>query len=265
MTSEYVQLIRGIKPKKSLGQSFLINSEIAKVEANYGAGKRVLELGPGFGILTGELCGVAKSVVAIEKDSTLFSILEARLKCGNAKLVNGDFFDIGNDYANDCDIMISNIPYNLSSRVISWLAEHRMPALLCMQKEFVEHMLARPDTRKYSKLSVMAGLSFDIYQIMGVKAGNFYPRPKVDSAIVFMKPKGAVIPGDVGMVIAALIMHKKKTVRNAILDSRHALGIADSVAREIAEALPEAGERVFKLSPEALEAVAAKISGMLKR
>ncbi len=265
MTSDYVQLIRSIRPKKSLGQSFLINSEIAKAEADYGIGKNVLEMGPGLGILTSELCKVAKNVVAIEKDSTLFSILEARLKCGNAKLVNGDFFEMGDAYAKSCDIMVSNIPYNLSSKVISWLAGHKMPALLCMQKEFVEHMLAKQNTRKYSKLSVMAGLTFEIYQIMDVKAGNFYPRPKVDSTIVFMKPKSAEISSNVSMVVAALMMHKKKTLRNAVIDSRHAFGITDSAARKLADALPEAEERVFKLPPDALKAVAAKISSMLKR
>lgn len=259
MASEYIELIRSIKPKKRLGQNFLVNVDIARKEASYGAGKTVLELGAGLGILTKELCTVARRVIAVEKDQMLFSLLEAGLSCKNAVLLNADFFELDSKSIDGAEILIANLPYNLSSKIISWLSQHKMPALLCLQKEFVEHLLAAQDTSKYSKLSVMAGLELSVYKVMNVKAGNFYPRPNVDSAIVFIKPKEH-IDGKTAHIIATLMIHKKKKLRNAIIDSNRALGISASKAFEIAESMDNANERVFKMSPVKLKSTAEMLA-----
>jgi len=266
MPNEYIQIAKSIRPSKRLGQSFLINEEIARKEAAYGVGKRVLELGPGLGILTKELCKVAKSVTAVEKDSRVYMMLNGMLDCGDRiKLINDDFFNISFEELSNNDIMISNVPYNLSSKVIAWLSKARMPALLCLQKEFVEHMLAHSNTRKYSKLSVLSELEFSIYKIMDVKAGNFYPMPKVDSSIVFIKPKSHAVKGGVSGTIGLLMNHKKKKLRNAIIDSRSALGITEEEASSIADSVAHSSERVFKISPEKLEEIADEISREVKK
>ena len=136
--------IKGFKASKRMGQNFLMSTDIARMEASYAERKCVVEFGAGSGILTKELCALAKSVIAVEKDTRLFNILREKLDFPNLKLINSDFFDLGGETFNGCNIMVSNVPYSLSSKTISWLAEKQMEAVLCLQKDFVGHMLARP-------------------------------------------------------------------------------------------------------------------------
>jgi 16S rRNA (adenine1518-N6/adenine1519-N6)-dimethyltransferase len=242
--------IEKLRMRKKLGQNMLTNPRIAQLEASYGKGKRVVEIGPGLGILTGELCKTAKSVVAVEKDRRFFEVLENKLKNDKLKLINSDFFDLDYKDLDKPEIMISNIPYNLSSRVIFWLQQHGLTAVLCLQREFVEHMLAAPGSRSYSKLSVVSHLQFDIESIMDVKAANFYPVPKVDSEIVKIMPKGVEIDERTLFVLNLVMEHKKKKVRNAIVDSSSGLKISKGEARQLAEFVSGAERRVFQMEPK---------------
>jgi len=195
-------------PSKKLGQNFLVNKRVAVAEAMHAYDKAVLEIGPGYGILTEELVKRAKHVIAIEKDHFLYSLLSTKLRKKNLELIEGDFFKVENSLkTNDIDIVISNIPYNLSSKVIEWLALNKKEALLCMQKEFIEHMLALSGSKKYSKLSVYAQLSFSMTKLMDVPRGNFRPMPKVNSALIYLKPKNREISGDGLLVISLSLIH----------------------------------------------------------
>ena len=176
-----------MRTKKSLGQVFLVNPAVAEAEAAHSYDKTVLEVGPGPGILTAALCKNAKKVIAVEKDSLMCTILKHNVKSDRLRLINKDFFETTDDEIGlkSIDIMISNIPYNLSSSVIGWLGEKRMQAVLCLQKEFVDHMLAQPDTHNYSKLSVFTTLMFKVTKIMNVAKGKFqaYTKGRFDSYI----------------------------------------------------------------------------------
>ena len=166
--------------------------------------------GDGTGALTGELCERAKSVISIERDARLFEIAGRTLKYDNLKLINSDFFEVPEEETKSAEILISNVPYNLSSKVIMWLQERQIPAIICLQKEFVAHMMAAPGSDKYSKLSVICSLQFRIESVMVVKAGNFFPKPKVDSEIIKMVPEGAEIPQRHVEVLSMLMEHKKR-------------------------------------------------------
>jgi 16S rRNA (adenine1518-N6/adenine1519-N6)-dimethyltransferase len=257
-----------LKPVKSLGQNFLVNRAVAEIEAEHAHGKNVLELGPGYGVLTRELCGRAKRVVAVEIDKNLFIMLRGELKDKNLRLINKDFFEASDAELGiaDTDIMIANVPYSLSSKVIEFLFNHRLQAVLCLQKEFVQHMTAKPGTRHYSRLSVMFQLGFTHTKIADVSRGSFRPMPKVDSVVIYIKPRGSGIGEGEKRVISALMQHKKKTVRNALVDSREYMGIGTAEARSIAGGLAEKNSRMFMLSPEEIAIVAKKIStGMSSR
>lgn len=245
-----------------MGQNFLINRSIAEAEAAHAVGKTVLEIGPGRGILTEELCRVAKKVIAVEKDSRLYDLLSANLHYDNLQLINADFID-EKDSLPKVDIVISNIPYSLSSSVIEWLSERRVKAVLCLQKEFVEHMMARPDTRNYSMLSVASHLSFRVVKIMNVAAGSFRPIPMVGSVIVYLEPKEHAVSERERKILGLLMQHKKKTLRNALLDSEKQLGIEHGRLLKIAETLG-IKERPFKMQPEELLEVSARIVKMLE-
>ncbi len=252
--------------KKSLGQNFLINHEVAKAEAAHSAGKNVLEMGPGHGVLTAELCKSASRVVAVEKDSSLMPYLHSKLHSRKLVLINKDFFDANAEelMLADTDIMISNIPYSLSSKTIEWLSMNGMQAVLCLQKEFVEHMLAKPGTRKYSKLSVISSLFFSITKIMDVAKGNFRPVPKVDSSVIYIKPRSNVkaTPKEL-LVLSALMQHKKKNVRSALADSHSLLNTDKRELAAIGNKLENGAEKVFRLKPEELLELSGEISRQL--
>jgi len=252
-------------PNKKLGQNFLISKRVAVAEAVHAYGKAVLEIGPGYGILTEELVKRAKHVIAIEKDHFLYSLLSTKLKRKNLELIEGDFLKVENSLkTDDIDIVISNIPYNLSSKVIAWLASNKKEALLCMQKEFIEHMLALSGSKKYSKLSVYAQLSFSMTKLMDVPRGNFRPMPKVDSALIYLKPKKREISEDELLVIGMLMQHKKKELKNAIVDSAKQLGLSKEEVAKLASMLANKEKRVFKMSPDELLSTASEIVKLRK-
>ncbi len=245
-----------------MGQVFLVNQHIAEVEAEHALGKTVLEIGPGQGILTKVLLKKAKKVIAVEKDPLLANSLGARIRSRKLYLINKDFLDTSEDELelSAIDIMISNIPYSLSGRIIEWLAEKQMQAVLCLQKEFVAHMLAKPDMREYSKLSVVTALSFRVTKIIDVPRGNFRPVPLVDSAVIYMKPLGSRIDKETMAVLNALMQHKKKTVRNAMMDSEEAFGKTKREMSRIMEKVSQSGRRAFKMNPQELLVLAKELS-----
>lgn len=261
--ADYKSIAKGIRVSKRLGQSFLIDRSIAKAEAEYARNRVVIELGAGLGVLTNELCNVAESVIAIEYDRTLFDLLRQSLKNENLKLVNGDFFKLDGKTFENVDIMVSNIPYSLSSKVLMWLSERSMPAVLCLQKEFVERMLANAGTRSYSRLSVVTKLRFQVDLLMGVAAGRFYPKPRVDSAIVYIKPNGNPLDKSALDTISLLMMHKKKKIRNALMDSAKALGLDKADAAGIAQGIGSADMRAFQMEPEAILNIATRINRLV--
>jgi 16S rRNA (adenine1518-N6/adenine1519-N6)-dimethyltransferase len=261
----YHSLIKGLNTHKSLGQNFLLNRDIAELEANYAKGMSVVELGPGVGILTEALCRKAKRVTAIERDPRLCEIITENIKSENLHLINADFFLVDPDSLGKIDIMVSNIPYNLSSKVIYWLSSKHIPALLCVQKEFAEHMIAVPGTRNYSKLSVISSLRFAVHHIKNVPAGNFFPKPRVDSSIIYLAPKRHSLDDRDVEIISLLMNHKKKRVRNAVIDSSDALLLKKEEARELADNIRDSDERPFKISPEGILAIAQEIKSKIQK
>ncbi len=254
------------KANKKLGQNFLTNKNVAFAEAAHGEDKVVLEIGPGKGILTEELCNVAKRVIAIEKDERLYNYLSSSLQRANLTLINKDFFDCTEEELSldSIDILIANIPYNLSSKVISWLYEHKLEAILCLQKEFVEHMLATEGNKSYSKLSVMSALSFKITPMMKVPKRSFFPKPKVDSQVIFIKPKEEIISKKEEEIISLIMQHKKKLLKNAVLDSKENLNIEIKELEKLFLENPSYNKRVFKLSPERLSILSKELLELQK-
>ncbi len=257
----------GMRSRRSLGQVFLVNDKVASIEAAHATGKTVLEIGPGQGILTRALCSEAKKVIAVEKDFSLYTILKHERIAKNLVLINKDFLDITDSEIGlgKIDIVISNIPYYLSSSVIGWLAEKNMQAVLCLQKEFVEHMLAEPDTPSYSKLSVFTSLLFRVTKIISVPKGSFRPIPKVDSVVIYMKPTRKPLGKEESRLMGLIMQHKKKTVRNAIIDSRAQLGIDKEAASALADKAPYSDQRVFKLTPDRILEIADGLRAMMSR
>ncbi len=180
----------GLRPKRSLGQNFLIEESILDriaSSADITSIDNILEIGPGLGSLTEKLANAAGQVVAIEIDSTLFPILNENLsEYANIKLVNEDILKINpaHHFGGPFKV-VANIPYYISTAIIRHLLSGRdKPTMLVLtlQKEVAQRTVADPG--KMSLLSVATQLYARASMLFTIKAGSFWPRPEVDSAVL---------------------------------------------------------------------------------
>jgi 16S rRNA (adenine1518-N6/adenine1519-N6)-dimethyltransferase len=252
-------------PRKRLGQNFLINEKVLSREVEYARadGCEVLEIGAGTGFLTRELAKRAKKVIAIEKDALLFKILRDVLSTfKNIELINGDFLE---QEVDEAEVIASNVPYSISSPLTFKIAEIKFErALLCYQKEFAQRMVAQPNTRDYSRLSVMAQLDFKVSFLETVPRNSFYPAPEVDSAIIMLTPKEHALDDFSKKIITLLFQHKKKSVRNALVDSSYYLKLKKDKIREICERISNKNKKVISLSKEEIIEVAGELKEAMR-
>lgn len=258
-----------IKLNKNLGQNYLIDDFKRKKIINYGQLTKedtVLEIGPGIGTLTIELAKKAGKVIAIEQDTTIFKILKRRLEkenITNVELINGDAVKVDFPKFNK---IVSNLPYQISSPISFKFLNYDFDlAVLMYQKEFADRMNGKVGTKQYSRLSAMLYFKADVKFLTKVSPESFIPSPKVDSAVVELKPKKEKINEDnykvYSKVVKALFQHRNKKARNALIDSRHIIGFKDkkelkSILNNAEDENPKIKEllleRTINLSPESI-------------
>ena len=181
----------GVVPKKSKGQNFLTDERVAQRHVDYAGiekGDRVLEVGPGLGILTNILTERSDDVTCIELEETLANYIEETYG-DRIKLIRGDAMKV--DFP-PFDRFVSNLPYSISTPVIFKLLECDFKkAVVMVQKEFAERMVADVGLPDYSRLTVNMFYRADCKILETVPASRFKPRPKVDSALVEIIPRPA--------------------------------------------------------------------------
>jgi len=217
-----------LHPNKSLGQNFLTDPTV--LESIVGVAgvtdqDTVLEIGAGLGHLTGHLAAAAKQVVAVELDHRLIPVLEETLKSHpNVRIVQGDILQLkaGDLVQQDEYLVVANIPYYITSRILRNLLESALKPrriILTIQYEVAQRVCANE-----GKLSLLA-LSVLMYGeptlALRIPAGAFYPRPKVDSAVIrinlFPEPLlGENLRDSFFILIKAGFLHKRKTLRNSL-------------------------------------------------
>jgi 16S rRNA (adenine1518-N6/adenine1519-N6)-dimethyltransferase len=223
---------RGSRPKKSLGQNFLMHARIAEriaLAAKLSPGATVFEIGPGTGQLTRELLKLAKKVIAIEADEELFEKLRTdfadNISSGRLELMHGDIrsFDIASlpkGYS-----LVANIPYYLTGEIFRmFLASENQPSsmTLLVQKEVADR-IARSKKESMLSLSVKA-YSTPKYEFT-IKHGAFRPAPKVDSAVLTVRDisrKNFKTHAEEKRFFALLhagFAHKRKFVRNNLAEA----------------------------------------------
>lgn len=188
-----------IKPTRSKGQNFLVNEriydDIVKA-AEITSSDEVLEVGPGLGFLTAKLASASKRVVAVELDDKLANYLQVGIDTQdikNVEIVNEDilrfnitkYFPLETKYK-----VVANLPYNITSIFLRlFLSNRHQPTALTLmlQKEVAERIVATPPDMSLLALSVQYYSEATI--IREVKAGNFWPEPKVDSAVIRLVTK----------------------------------------------------------------------------
>ncbi len=187
-----------IKPKKSLGQNFLIDRNVLEQIVNTVEikNKEVLEIGPGSGNLTTFILKKnPKKVYAIEKDDDLALLLEEKFT-GEINVINEDVLKISeNEISSEKMIVFGNLPYNISTEILSrWIVNLDKnfwfeSLVLMFQKEVADRIIAEPNTSKYGRLAILSNWKLNIKKIMDIKPESFSPRPKIDSTLLLFTPR----------------------------------------------------------------------------
>ena len=171
-----------------LGQHFLLDRSVIERIVSFAGIKsddRVLEIGPGTGILTEALAARAGIVYAVEVDPDLAGALCGRAP--NVQVINADALKVE---LPDYNKIVSNLPYQISSKITYRLLSRPFElAVLMFQKEFALRMMARPGSKEYGRLGMVAGFFCQIEILESVPRTAFRPVPEVESSIVRLRPR----------------------------------------------------------------------------
>ena len=187
------------RPKKSLGQNFLIDQnlinkicEIVEIK-----GKNILEIGPGTGNLTTTILSKnPKRYIAVEKDRELIKPLNEKFG-KKVKIINQDILEL-NEKLLDNEILTvyGNLPYNISTEILcKWILNIKDEnfwfdyLILMFQKEVADRIISVYNSKNYGRLTILSNWKLDIKKICDIKPSSFYPKPKIDSTILVFKPK----------------------------------------------------------------------------
>ncbi|MEE9538252.1 MAG: 16S rRNA (adenine(1518)-N(6)/adenine(1519)-N(6))-dimethyltransferase RsmA [candidate division NC10 bacterium] len=224
----------GLRPKKRLGQSFLVDrnilGKILKAGEVHG-GDRVLEIGAGVGTLTHALGERCRRIVAVEIDPKLFQILREVLgDKTQVTLVHGDALrlDFGHLLGEERPWkVIANLPYSIVTPLITRLLNLTncfSLLLLMVQEEVAKRLIASPGKKTYGSLTVLAQYYADVRMVARVPRSAFYPRPRVDSVLLRLEPLPAprVAPRDPALffrLVRTAFTHRRKTLQNSLMRS----------------------------------------------
>ncbi|MBV6647032.1 MAG: 16S rRNA (adenine(1518)-N(6)/adenine(1519)-N(6))-dimethyltransferase RsmA [Cyclobacteriaceae bacterium] len=219
--------MKKVNPKKHLGQHFLKDEQIAKkiVDAlTIVEGQRVLEVGPGTGVLTKYLIERCNDFQAFDVDHESITYLRETYPDHAPKFIHQDF--LGSTFENaKLFKVIGNFPYNISSQLFFAIYDHRpqVTEVVCMiQKEVADRITATPGNKTYGILSVLLGAFYDIEYLFTVKPSVFHPPPKVNSAVIRLQRNDTRhLDCDEKLfkrVIKSAFGKRRKTLRNALKD-----------------------------------------------
>jgi len=235
-----------LRPLRSLGQHFLVDRGIVRrivAAAGIAPGDTVLEIGPGRGFLTDGLLEAGARVVAVEMDRGLHAALaerlrdEARLTLHHGDALRFDLSGMAAPYK-----VVANLPYQVTTPLLFRLLEADpapATAVLMVQREVADRILAAPGTKEYGVLTVGVRARAACEACFAVPPGAFRPPPKVRSMVVRITPRAApvVAPREMAAfmaVVRAALGRRRKTLRNA-------LATLDLPAAQMEAALAAAG------------------------
>ena len=215
-----------IKAKKSLGQNFLVDQNIIEKILNIIEIKdeNILEVGPGTGNLTYEIQRKnPKKIIVIEKDKTLVDLLKDKFE-SKIEIINEDILKINEEnLINEKLIVFGNLPYNISTEILcKWILNTKENPwfkylILMFQKEVADRIMAKFNTKNYGRLSILANWRLDIEKVCDVKPTSFLPIPKVDSTVLFFKPKQKFFnlgdPKNLEKITRIFFMHRRKMIK----------------------------------------------------
>lgn len=215
-----------LKPKKSLGQHFLRDQNIIrKIAGALEAGEDdvVVEIGPGEGALTEYLYPHLSNLHLVEVDERAVKLLEQKFPEAtvyHSSVLEGEWQSALSE--KDKNYLIGNLPYYITSPILFMVLDSGglfEQAVFMVQKEVAERLVAKPRTKAYGILSVQTQLFSDTKLLFPVSREVFYPKPKVDSAVISINPKKMQPDADIAFlktVIRTAFNQRRKKLSNAI-------------------------------------------------
>lgn len=267
---------RGLRAKKSFGQCFLADPNIARRIAREAIGEppgTALEIGPGTGALTKHLLERGARIIAIERDRDLVPVLRESLcdACAQGLLTITEADAVTADWAAliehepEPHVVVGNVPYQITGRLLeraTEVASHVQRVVFMIQKEVADRIDASVGTKDYGALSVFVRRSFRVVRRFAVPPTCFRPQPSVHSAVVVLEPRVPALP-PADEILRTLVLtsfsRRRKTLRNAW---RGAFGLDDGAWQAAArEAKVSLEARAETLEPEEFEKIAAWVRG----
>ncbi len=232
-----------MRQNKKLGQCFLKDKNIVKKAINAGNLNKndiVLEIGLGKGILTKELAKICKKVIVIELDKNNLEIFgeEIKKEYSNVEIIWNDALKVNLDKLNFNKI-VANLPYQISSPITFKLLNCNFDiAILMYQEEFAKRMVANYNTKEYGRLTVSVQYRAFVEYICKVPPTAFYPKPKVNSAIIKLtKKENPPINIDnwefFNNFNRAIFQHKNKNIKKALIHSSHEINVDREILKEL--------------------------------
>jgi 16S rRNA (adenine1518-N6/adenine1519-N6)-dimethyltransferase len=219
----------GLAPKRAFSQNFLVARSAVERIAEALAPRRdelTVELGPGLGTLTAALLRAGANVLAIERDRDMLEVLGRELgSISRLRVIEGDAASV--DLAalareHGPLALCGNLPYAVTGAILRNLTEQRLAvsrAVVMVQREVRDRLLAEPGTKAYGVLTVFTQASFAVEPVLRVPAGAFFPPPKVESAVVRLVPLATPRAEETESfreVVHAAFGMRRKTLRNAL-------------------------------------------------
>ncbi|MEO6695758.1 MAG: 16S rRNA (adenine(1518)-N(6)/adenine(1519)-N(6))-dimethyltransferase RsmA [Ignavibacteria bacterium] len=220
------------KPKKFLGQNFLVDENIARkivASLEIKSDDIVIEIGPGQGVLTKFLADVTENLIAVEIDKSIYEKLTEEYKT-KVKIIHKDFLKL--DFQNDLKEIsvknnkfkiIGNIPYNITTEILFKLydlPDKPLSAILMMQKEVARRLIAQPNSKDYGILAIQTQVHSSPKILFDVPPTAFFPKPRVHSSIVkfdFTKSKYKISDKRIfKTLVKASFSQRRKTMKNSL-------------------------------------------------
>jgi 16S rRNA (adenine1518-N6/adenine1519-N6)-dimethyltransferase len=233
------------RPKKFLGQNFLVDDNIAKKivrSLNIKENDPLLEIGPGHGSLTKHLVKLSRNYAAIELDKNIIEKLKQQYE-NKIKIIHKDFLEL--DFSTDLkDVLkndriikiIGNVPYNITTEILFKLfkSKDRIDSVVMMiQKEVAQRLIAKPNTKDYGILAIQTQLNSEPSILFNVPPTAFFPKPKVHSSVIrldFGNEKYNLYNKELfTRIVKESFGKRRKTMRNSLRDLLTELNINTSL------------------------------------
>lgn len=247
----------GLAPKRSFSQNFLVQPDaVARIaDATVALGRRVVELGPGLGALTHALLARGAEVLAVELDRDMVRVLREELgEHPGLEIRQGDAAEVDlaavSEACAEKLVVTGNLPYQATGAILRQVVKHHAVldgAILMVQREVRDRLVAEPSTKAYGALTVFVQAQFDVDTVLRLRPGSFHPPPAVHSAVVRLVPRSTPLAEETPTfraIVRAAFQMRRKTLRNAL----RAVGDADRARAAAADASIDLDRRGETLS-----------------